>query len=146
MTFVDSLLTLLQSGFGFIGDMIYQLVQFLAKPLSYVYSFFEGIFYALLKLFEVVVLIVKIFTAFIQFFGAIVAGFFRTLFSMLTIDFSQTPINYPSISYQGIQVVIDLVQPMGLLTVVPSICLALIWFFFVKQMIGLVGGGITSGD
>lgn len=146
MTFVDSLLTMLSKAFGFIGDMLYSIIQFLAKPLSYIYYFFDGVFYFLYQLFNVVVKVIMIFVALVQFFGSIVLGFLRTVMKMLTVDFSSTPIHYPDSSLQGITVVLDLVRPMGLLTVVPLIILALTWFYFIKKMIGLLGGVGGSGD
>lgn len=140
MKFVDALLSSLSKGFNFVGAMLYKLMQLIVKPLSYIFYFLEGIFYFLYQLFNVVVKVVMIFVAILQFFYAIVAGFVRTLMGMLIINFSSQPINYPSTTGQGIQAVINLVQPMGLLTVVPGIVLCFIWLFFVRKMIGLIGG------
>jgi hypothetical protein len=141
MKFVDGLFSLLSKGINFLGDMIGKLIEFIAKPLSYVYFFFDGLFYFLYQLFSVIVKIIMIFVAMFQFFVAIVAGFIRTVLAMLTIDFNAKPTHYPSSSFQGIQAVLDVFQPMGILTVVPMIMLAVVWFFFAKRMIGLIGGG-----
>jgi hypothetical protein len=146
MNFVSALLGALQQGFNFIGDMIFEALKFLAKPLSYVFYFIEGIFYFIYQLFNIVVKIIMIFVALIQFFVAIVAGFMRTVIAMLTINYSAVPPVYPGGSYQGVQVVLDLLQPTGILTVVPYIILAIIWFGFVKKMIGLIGGGGAANE
>ncbi|MFP3786429.1 hypothetical protein, partial [Burkholderia sp. SIMBA_024] len=62
-------------------------------------------------------------------------------------DFSQTPLNYPSTTMSGIQVVIERVlQPVGFMTVVPMILLAVVWLFFVIRMFGLLGGGVSTSD
>ena|SRR5206468_5047888 len=144
MTFVDTLMTWLGQGFSFIGDMIYKLIQFIAKPLTYVYYFFEGVFYFLYVLFQIAAKIIMIFVALVQFFIAIVSGFMRTLLRMLTINYDDSAIHYPDSSYTGIQTVLDFVRPMGFLDVVPLIVLAMIWFYFIKKMIGLLGG--VQGD
>lgn len=141
MKFVDGLFSLLADGINYLGDMIAQVIQFLAKPLSYLYYFFDGVFYFFYQIFNVVVKIIMIFGAMIQFFASIVAGFVRTITNMLTIDYDAVPVSYPSSSQQGMQAVIDnVLQPMGLLTVVPMIVLALIWFAFAYKVIGLIGG------
>lgn len=141
MKFVDMLLLLLTSGFNFIGDMLGELIKFLAKPLSYIYYFFDGVFYFLYQLFAVIVKVIMIFVALFQFFVAIVAGFMRTLLKMMTINYDATPVNYPSTSMQGIQAVIDeILEPMGVITIVPLILLAMIWFMFAYKIIGLFGG------
>lgn len=144
MTFVNALLSMLSKGFNFLGDMLARLIEFIAKPLSYVFYFFDGVFYFLFQLFNVVVKIIMIFVAMVQFFGAIVVGFVRTIMKMLSIDFNASPPNYPGGSYKGIQAVLDVFQPLGVLTVVPLIILAITWFLFVKQIIGLIGGGARS--
>jgi len=146
MNFGNAIMQALAKGFNLLGDMFIKLIIFLSKPLSYIYYFFEGIFYFVFQLFNVVVKIVMVFGAIIQFFISIVAGFFRTIIKFLSFNYDSTPIIYPSDSYQGIKVVMDFVRPMGLLTVVPLIVLCMLWLFFVKKMIGLIGGGGTSSD
>lgn len=144
MKFVDKLLSSLTGGFKFVGDMLYRLISFIVKPLSYLFYFLDGIFYFIFQVGLVIYKVISIFVALFQFFIAIVAGFLRFIGSMLFIDFSKTPINYPSTSQKGVQVVLDLLQPTGLMTVLPIICIALLWFFFVKKIIGLIGGEIRS--
>jgi phage-related protein len=142
MKFVDALLSLVSGGFNFLADLIYKLFSFLAKPLSYVYYFFEGVFYFLFQLFNIVVKVVMIFVGLFQLFIALVAGFVRTIMSMLTINY--TAPHYPSASGQGITAVTDILNASGMLTVVPYIVLAVIWMYFVKRMIGLLGGGSNA--
>jgi hypothetical protein len=144
MKFVDGLFGLISSGINYIGDMIAKLIEFIAKPLSYIFYYFDGVFYFLYQLFLIISKIIMIFVAILQFFASIVVGFMRSILSMLTIDFNATPINYPSSSYQGIQAVLDIFQPMGVLTVVPMIVLAIVWFYFAKRVIGLIGGIINN--
>ena len=144
MKFVDKLLGFLGSGFRFVGDMLYKLMQFLAKPLSYLYYFLDGVFYFIFQLGVIAYKIISIFVALFQFFFAIVAGFLRFIGSMLWIDFSKTPIHYPSTSGQGLQVVVDMLQPTGALTVLPLICIAILWFVFIKMIIGLIGGEVRT--
>lgn len=144
MNFADKLFSMVSGSVSFIGSMFGKLFDFLAKPLSYLYYLLDAIFYFIYQLFNVVVKIIQIFIALLQFFGALVVGFVRTLGGMLTISFSKTPIHYPSESMKGIQTVINLVDPIGLLNVVPLIIIALTWFFFVKRVIGLLGGDIKA--
>lgn len=144
MKFVDKLLSMIGDTARFIGDMIFKLIEFLAKPLSYLWYFLDGIFYFFYQLFLVVAQIIMIFVAILQFFGALVLGFFRTLKSFLVIDFNATPINMPSTSYLGVQEVLKVIDPMGLLSVVPMIATALIWFFFIKKILGLLGGDVVN--
>jgi phage-related protein len=144
MTFVNILLGLLQSGISYIGNVLYSIIDFIAKPLSYIFYFIDGIFYFFVKLFEIVISVIKIFVALIQFFASIVSGLFRIIGNMLTVDFTTQPINYPSETLRGINTVMDLVRPMGLLDIVPAIILALVWFAFAVKIIGLLGGELKS--
>ena len=145
MTFVNFLVGKLINGFNFVGDMLYKFISFLAKPLSYVYYFFDGVFYFVMQLALVVWKIISLFVALFQFFGALVAGFFRTITSFLAIDFTSSPVHFPSSSLRGLQVILNLIAPMGLLSVLPLVLIAVVWFIFVKRMIGLLGGDI-KGD
>lgn len=140
MKFVDKLLSSLMGGFNFIGDMIYKLITWISKPLTYLFYFLDGIFYFFYQLALIVWKVISIFVALIQFFVSIVAGFFRFIGAMLTIDFSKTPVNYPSASGRGISIVLEVIEPIGLLKVVPLILIAVTWFFFIKKIIGLIGG------
>lgn len=144
MRFVDRLLGFIGDSVRFIGDMIFKLIEFLAKPLSYLWYFLDGIFYFFYQLFQVVVQIIMIFVALFQFFGALVLGFFRTLKSFLVIDFNATPMNFPSTTYFGVQEVIKVIDPMGLLSIVPMIATSLVWFFFIKKILGLLGGDVVN--
>lgn len=127
--------------FSLIANAINELMSFLAKPLAYLLAFLEGIFYFFTKLFDIAVAIVKICVACFQFVGALIAGIFRTIYKWLTVSPVQD-LSFPSVSNQGFKAVIDQVQGTGLLTVVPMVALAFLWFFFVIKMIGLFGGNI----
>lgn len=143
MKFVDKLLSFLKNGFEKIIDALFAFISFLAKPLSYVLAFLEGVFYFIMKIFDVVISVVMIFVALFQFVGALVVGLFRTIANWLTVSPNSADVAFPSASYQGLEVVIDLVQPTGLLTVVPMVCLALLWMYFIIKIIGLFGGNIS---
>jgi len=142
MKFVDKLLGLMMDGFFKVISIIYSFMEFLAKPLSYLFEFLKGIFYFIFKIFDVVVQVVMIFVALFQFLGAIIAGVFRMIKSWLIINPDANDVSFPSTSYQGFKVVTDLLQPTGLMTVVPAVALAFLWFYFILKMIGLFGGSI----
>lgn len=142
MKFVDKLLGLLVDGFFKVISIIVLLIEIIAKPLSYLLEFLKGIFYFIFKLFEVVVQVVMIFVALFQFLFAIIAGLLRTARSWLTVNPSAGDVSFPSVSNTGFGVVVDLLQPTGIMTVVPMVALAFLWLFFIIRVIGLFGGTI----
>lgn len=142
MKFVDKLLGLISQGFGKIIDALFKFIQFLATPLSYLLEFLKGIFYFIYKFFEIAGHIIMIFVAMFQFLFALIAGVFRTIKNWLTINPSASDVSFPSMSHRGFGVVTDLLQPTGLMTVVPMVALAFLWFYFILKIIGLFGGSI----
>lgn len=128
------LFKLLSSGFQILIDL-------LAKPLKYLLYFFEGIFYFFEKVLEVVIMVVKVFVSIFQFAGSLIMGVFRTIKSWLTVDIHGSS-KFVSASNEGFKTVIDLLQPTGLLTIVPMVATAFLWFYFVIKMIGLFGGSV----
>lgn len=142
MKFVDKLLGLLKSGFDNVIAFLYSFVQFLAKPLAFLLQFLEGIFYFISVLFQIVVQIIMLFVALFQFLFAIIAGVFRTIKAWLTVNPNSGDVSFPSVSNRGFAVVVDLVQPTGLMTVVPMVALAFLWFYFILKIIGLFGGSV----
>lgn len=141
MTFVDTLMSFLSGAMSFIADGFTKLFHFLAVPLGWIVSLIEGIWYFITCLFQVLVAFIDIFVALFQFLGALSLGFFRTITGLLTIDYSKTPIHYPSETQTGMSVVLDnILAPTGFLTVVPMICLAIVWLLFVIAIFGLLGG------
>lgn len=142
MKFVDKLLELLKSGFQKIIDGLFAFIEFLAKPLAFLLALLEGIFYFITKLFEIVVQIIMIFVACFQFLFALFAGVFRTIANWLTVNPSAGDVSFPSVSNTGFGTAISILQPTGLLTVVPMVALAFVWFYFILKMIGLFGGQI----
>lgn len=145
MKFVEKLLGLIKDGFmkmiGFFVDIFQSLFDLLAKPFQLLFILFEGIFYFISVLFQIVVKIIMIFVAIFQFIFAVIAGVFRTIAKWLTVSPSGD-VSFPSVSNQGFGVVIDLLQPTGLMTVVPMVAIAFLWFYFALKMIGLFGGQI----
>jgi hypothetical protein len=153
MNFIDNILSGFNSIIDFLGslfDPLFKLISggfnalldFLEKPLSLVYYFFEGIFYFISKIFDVVVLVIQIFIAFFQFLGSISRGLFNTLHYWLIPNLSDNT-HFPSASDQGFQTIMDLLQPTGLLTVVPVIAIALTWIYFVMKVVALFGGDVS---
>ncbi|MFD5022373.1 hypothetical protein ACFWMP_26065 [Paenibacillus sp. NPDC058367] len=141
MTFVNSLLSFLSRSMSFLGDFFSKLLSFLAYPLGWLISFLDGIWYFLTVLFKIVVAVIMIFVALFQFLGAMALGFLRTIQSFLWIDFSSTPLNYPSTSYTGLKLVSEFLGPTGIMTVVPMIMLAVVWLLFVLRVFALLGDG-----
>lgn len=141
MTFVDVLMIFLSGAFKILGDGLQALLNFLAVPLGWIVALIEGIWYFLTQIVAVVIEVIDIFIALFQFLGSLFVGFFMTIKGLLIIDFSKTPVNYPSSTSQGIQVVVEKVlEPVGFMTVVPGILLAVLWLLFVIRTIGLLGG------
>ncbi|WP_214796709.1 MULTISPECIES: hypothetical protein [unclassified Exiguobacterium] len=143
MNFIEKLLSVIVGVGQLIVDGFTNFLSFLEKPLSYVFYFFDGVFYFIMQLFDVVVKVVMIFVALFQFIAALIAGVFRTLQGLLSPTFNQ-PINMPSTTSQGVDVVLDLVDPMGVLDIVPYICVAFVWFFFILKILALFGGNVVA--
>lgn len=138
---IDFLSSFFSSIFDFFGKFFEGLINILLVPLQLIVSFLEGVFYFIAKLFEVVVLIVRIFVALFQYIFALIAGIVRSIASWLT--FSVKPnLSFPSSSEIGFTTVIDILDGTGILTVVPVVATAFVWFYFVLKMIGLFGGQI----
>lgn len=143
MNFIEKILTVIVGLGKLIVDGFKNLFSFLEKPLSYLFYFLDGIFYFFMQLFDIVVKVVMIFVALFQFIAALIIGVFRTLQGLLYPTFHQ-PINMPSTTSQGVDVVLDLVDPMGVLDIVPYICVAFVWFYFILKILALFGGNIVA--
>jgi len=128
--------------FDFFGDVFQKLFDIIAKPLQLLFDLLEAIFFFFLKLFEIGVMIIKIFTAFFQYVYALGQGIFRTISSWSHISVSKGT-SFPSASGQGFNAVIEILQPTGLMTVVPIVATAFLWLFFVIKILGLLGGDIS---
>ncbi|MGH1111521.1 hypothetical protein, partial [Bacillus paranthracis] len=103
-------------------------MEFLAKPLGYLLDLLEGIVYFFASLFKIVVLIVKIFVALLQFFWAIATSVIKTLLMWIGVVPSGK-VYLPHEAQNGFQVVIDKVMPTGLMTTVPLVATAFLWLF-----------------
>lgn len=125
--------------FDLISSGFQSLMEFLAKPLGWLMYFLEGIFYFFEKVFAVIVLVIKIFTAMFQYLGALIAGVFRFIGHLLSFNISANT-KFVSSSDSGFATVIDLLQPTGLLTVVPIVATALLWIFFCMKVFSAIGG------
>lgn len=144
MRFVDFIIDKLVHGFNWIGNLLYKMFSFLAPVIGFLWDLLQGISYLIMQLALVVWAIIKIFVALFQFLGAIVIGFFRTILSFLTIDYSAYPVNYPSTSYQGMSYVVHWLNIGGWIDVVPYIILSLFWLMFAVAVIKLFGSGANS--
>lgn len=138
---IDFLGSIFGKVFDFFAKFFEGLINILLVPLQLIVSFLEGVFYFISKLFEVVVLIVKIFVALFQFIFALIAGIVRSITSWLTFSVKGN-ISFPSVSESGFSTVIDILDGTGILTVLPIVATAFVWFYFVIKMIGLFGGQI----
>jgi phage-related protein len=127
--------------FDFFSGLFSSLFDLLQKPLELLFHFLDGIFYFFAQLFTIVVLVVKIFVALFQYIGALIAGVFRQIRYFLSMNI-QGDINFPSESNSGFAVVFDILKGTGILSVVPIVATAFLWFFFVLKMISLFGGNI----
>lgn len=116
-------------------------MEFLTKPLGYLLEFLEGIFYFFACLFKVVVLIVKIFTALLQFFWAVATSVIKTLLMWIGVVPSGK-VYLPHEAQNGFQVVIDKLMPTGIMTTVPLVATAFLWLFFGMKVFSLYGGSM----
>jgi len=144
MTFVDALLGLLSRFGSMVADGFNKLFNFLSVPLGWLIWLLDGIWYFILTLFTIAMKIIMIFVALFQYIGAVILGFMRAIKGLVTLSFSSTPINFPSASKTGFQLVLDILQPTGLMTVVPLVLLAILWIYFVVRIMSLIGGGTSN--
>lgn len=144
MSFLDNIIDWFANIGGLIADGFGKLFEFLAKPFSFLLSLLEGIFYFFTVLFDIAVNVVMIFVALFQFVIAIITGLLRTLMEFLTPSINASNVNMPSNSSQGLGVVIDVIDPTGLLNIVPYIAIALVWMAFIFKILALFGGNIVA--
>lgn len=144
MNFIEKIL----DGFKRVGEWIThgfaELFKFLAKPLTYLFYFLDGIFYFFTVLFNIVVKVIMIFVALFQFVIALITGFLRTMYDLLTPSFNTGQVHLPSSSGQGFSVVLDIVDPVGLLNIAPYVLIAIVWGAFIMKMLALFGGQVTA--
>ncbi|GAV16104.1 hypothetical protein [Paenibacillus sp. NAIST15-1] len=142
--FADTLARWFSSGLSFLGDMFSGLFSLLAKPLSFLLQLIEGIFYFIYKLFEVLVLIVQLFVALFQLVGSLIYGLLLNFKSMLSLQFNHT-VSYPSSMSTGIKVVVEqILEPIGFMTVVPLLFIAVLWVWFAMRMLKLISGEVHA--
>lgn len=127
--------------FKFFADIFGELFDLLATPLNYLLEFLIGIFYFITVLFTVAMKVIMIFVACFQFVGSLIMGVIRTIGMWLGITPSGA-VNLPSASSQGFEVVMDIIAPTGLITVVPMVATAFLWFGFTLKIIALFGGQV----
>ncbi|MDA1909649.1 hypothetical protein PDK24_28185 [Bacillus cereus] len=142
---VNGVLGLLGKGFGavtsFLSDGFNSLIDLLAKPLTLLFYLLDGIFYFFNKMFQIVVMVMKIFYAFFQFGFSVIKGIYRTI-DYWTHFTPSGNTNLPNWSTYGFKVAVEQVQGTGLMTVVPMVATGFVLLFFTIKMIGLWGGQI----
>ncbi|KFL81459.1 hypothetical protein FO497_15825 [Bacillus cereus ATCC 10876] len=138
---MEKFVKFLKGGFEAVIKTLKTFIDFLATPFQYLLDFLKGIFYFIEKLFQVVVAIIKLFVALFQFLGAVIAGFFKTLFLWVQPSFDGGNVSFPSASMKGFKVATDILLPTGLLTVIPAVVTCFIWYLFVKKLMDLFRGG-----
>src|SRR5690625_4499118 len=142
MNFIEKIITGLKNIGDFLGSLLQDLIDLIVIPLAFLLELLEGIFYFIAKLFEIVVHIITIFIALFQFLFAVVSGLFKTISNWIGL----TPVdNYhiPSDAELGFSETLKVIGGTGLLTVVPSILIAILWIFFAIKIINLFG---NKGD
>jgi len=128
---------------GLIADGFNMLISVISSLFKGIFAVLDLIFYFLSQLLALVFLVIKIFVALFQFLFAITSMFFKFIGSFLVPHFEKYPLvgrNSPD----GFSVVLDLLQPTGALDVLPFALTCVLWFFFVKKVIGLFGGGSNA--
>lgn len=141
MNFIDTILDFFRGAFDNVIDAFEKIIDFLAVPLMYLLEFLAGIFYFVVKVFDVIVHIVMIFVACFQFLFSVIAGVFRTIFYWTNVT-PTSDVVFPDASSSGFATVMDILQPTGMLTVVPLVATAFVWFYFIYKIIALFGGQI----
>lgn len=133
-------------GFSKIGEWLSKffsgLFDILVFPFKLIVSLIDGIFYFITVLFDIVVIVIKIFVSLFQYIFALISGLFRSISSWLTFSVKGN-ISFPSSSGEGFNTVIDILGGTGILTVVPIVATAFVWFYFILKIVGLIGGHIN---
>lgn len=122
-----------------IADGFNTLFSVLLSLFKGIFAVLDLIFYFLAQLVAVVFAVIKIFVALFQYLFAITSMFFKFIGSFLVPHFEK----YPLVGYEsnnGFNVILELLRPTGALDVLPFALTCLLWFFFVKKVIGLFGG------
>ena len=143
MNFIDTLLDHISDFGSLVKDGFVEILDFISKPMGYILEFFEGIFYLLFKLGELVILVINLFTALFQFFFSLVAVLTRTLLSWLN-PISNTGMNYSYETEQGLEVFKDVIGNFGYLDVIPFALTAIVYVYMSIKILGLLGDGGTK--
>lgn len=125
--------------FEFLGEIFQGFLDILLKPFSFLLALLEGIFYFISVLFQIAVGIIMLFVAMFQYFFLMVAGLLRTIGSWIGFTPSAN-YNLPSTSKLGFQTTLEQIGGTGLLTVVPTVLIAVLWLYFAIKMVALFGG------
>ncbi|MGG0753100.1 hypothetical protein [Brevibacillus laterosporus] len=133
MSFADMVGSLLQG----LGNLLASFFQFLLKPISYLLQFFDGVFYFFYKLFVILAQILHLFLALLQALWAVTAGIFRTITSFLSWSGGSF---HSKIGNEGITLFVEMVEPYGILNVLPYILLALHVLVTGYLILKIIGG------
>lgn len=145
MNFINSIMSAFSNLGTFIGSLFTNLINILIYPLAYLLEFLQFIFYFIIKLFEVLISILSIFIALFQFLFAIITGLFRTLGTWLGFIPGNYELNSPY-TEKGLDFFTESLVGTGLLSILPSIFIFILWIGFAFKVIQLIGdkGGKTG--
>lgn len=127
---------LLGSLISALGMLLSSFFMFLLKPIKWILTFFEAVFYLFYRLFLLLGDLLHLFLALLQAVMAVVAGVFRTVTGFLS--WSGDPL-VSKVGTEGFGVFVSMVQPLGLLDVLPILLLALDIFLTGYLVMKIVG-------
>lgn len=130
-----------------LGDLISTGFNFLLDALAFIFApillLIEGIFYFIVKLFDVVVMVVKCFVAFFQMFFVMGNSLVSNVIRMKDWNATTQYTDFPNTTLLGFNEVMKVSSLLGYLNIVPLIASAVfIWFFFL-HIISMLGDPST---
>lgn len=135
MNFIEKIIDLFFNMGEHLTTLFTSLVEFLTMPFALLLQLLEGIFYFINVLFQILIMIVRIFVALFQFFFKVVSALFISIGNM--IGFAPTgEMNLNYATRLGFDTALDQIGGTGLLTVVPNVLIAIMWLWFGYKVIG----------
>lgn len=126
----------------FIATIIFNgisiLVEFMAAPLELLFDLLTGIFYFIFQLFAILIYIVQLFHALFQMFMSFAAALLNTLLGFTNFSTYGT-IEAHSHIREGMNFFYERLEMYGVMTTIPNVINAFVWFIFAINMIGLIG-------
>jgi hypothetical protein len=139
----------------FLGDLTSQLADmlatafdgiadFLAKPLGFLFEFLDGVFYFIIKLYDIAVILLKIFAAFFQLFFVMGDSLVSNVTNFKNWSGTTAYTRFPNYTKTGFDEVLKVIDPMGYLGVIPLIASAIITLFVFYRVIAMIGDPRTD--